>query len=176
MHDVGMPSKVSTDLATTATAQLPREESLGYQVNHLARLLESALRVRIAQQGVLPGVFPPLLALFEHDGLSQSELSSAVHIDQSTMALTVRRMERDGLVTRSPSRRDKRQTEVWLTEHARELRSTLIGRAIETNSLATQGVSDADLATVHQVLTQMIANLQYDSAGQTSSRVTKGTR
>ncbi|RFA11720.1 hypothetical protein B7R22_18195 [Subtercola boreus] len=157
-----MPSEIIAGSETTSTVQLPREESWGYQVNHLARLLEGALRDRIARHGVLPGAFAQLLALFERDGLSQSELSSAVHIDPSTMALTVRRMERDGLVTRSPSLRDRRQTEIRLTRHARELQSTLIGRAIEVNDLAKKGVDDADLAVVRRVLAQMIANLLND--------------
>jgi len=44
---------------------------MGYLVNHLARLLAGALRAPIAARGVVPGKFTQLLALDEHDGLTQ---------------------------------------------------------------------------------------------------------
>jgi DNA-binding MarR family transcriptional regulator len=137
---------------------------LGYQVNLLARLFESALRARIAPYGVVPGQFAQLLALFERDGVSQADLCKAVHIDQSTMALTLRRMERDGLITRVASQQDKRRTEIWLTSRARELRATLVACAQDGNAVATQGVSEVDLGTTRRVLSQMIQNLQADTS------------
>src|SRR5882757_4292236 len=79
-----------------------RRHSLGYQVNLLARLMEQALRRRIAVHGVVPGQFPALLALYEREGRTQSELCQLVRIEQSTMANTLNRMQRDGLVSRSP--------------------------------------------------------------------------
>lgn len=145
--------------AVVAPASLRRTHSLGYQVNHLARLLEAALRVRIAPHGVAPGQFAQLLALYERDGVSQSELCQAVHIDQSTMALTLRRMERDGLVSRRPSDLDGRRSEIWLTEHAGDLERTLAACARDANAVATAGVSEADLAVTDRVIAQMISNL-----------------
>lgn len=47
----------SSGVAVRPSAVLRRKRSLGYQVNHLARLLEAALRVRIAPHGVAPGQF-----------------------------------------------------------------------------------------------------------------------
>ena len=137
---------------------------MGYQVNLLARLFESALRARIAPHGVVPGQFAQLLALLERDGVSQADLCKAVHIDQSTMALTLRRMERDGLITRVASQQDKRRTEIWLTSRARELKATLIACAQDANAVATQGVSEVDIATTLRVLTQMIRNLQAETS------------
>lgn len=154
-----MPTIARRPPAHPDAPALRRTDSLGYQVNHLARLLEAALRLRIAPHGVAPGQFPPLLALYEQDGVSQSELCRAVQIDQSTMVLTLRRMERDALVTRRPSRQDRRRTEVWLTDRGRALEATLAACATETNAAATAGIGEADLATTQRVIAQLIANL-----------------
>ena len=132
---------------------------MGYQVNHLARLMEAALRAQIRPHGVAPGQFAQLLALYERDGVSQAELCEAVQIDQSTMALTLRRMERDGLVVRQTSQHDRRRSDVVLTDRARDLETTLAACAQDTNTLATQGISEADLAVAHRVIAQMIDNL-----------------
>lgn len=156
---LGMPTTPTVASANQATPLLRRTSSLGYQINHLARLLEAALRVRITPHGVAPGQFAQLLALYELDGLSQSDLCRAVQIDQSTMALTLRRMERDGLVSRQPSQQDRRRTEIRLTDRARELEATLVACAQDCNAVATTGVGEADLATTKRVIAQMIENL-----------------
>jgi DNA-directed RNA polymerase specialized sigma24 family protein len=70
---------------------LARQDSLGYQVNHLARLLEHRLRDRIAPLGVLPGQFAQMLTLYEADGLTQAELCDRVQVEQPTMANTLAR-------------------------------------------------------------------------------------
>lgn len=147
----GMPSK---------STELPREESLGYQVNHLARLLAAALRERIEPHGVVPGQFAQLLALLEQDGVSQSELCRQVQIDQSTMAHTLKRMERDGLISRSPDAADQRRAVIHLTPRVRELAPTLVGAAREVNAYAAAGVSPADMDTCMRVLAAAIDNLQ----------------
>ena len=147
----GMPSK---------STGLPREESLGYQVNHLARLLAAGLRERIEPHGVVPGQFAQMLALLERDGVSQSELCRQVQIDQSTMAHTLKRMERDGLISRSPDAADQRRVVIHLTPRARKLAPTLVGAAREVNAAAAAGVSRADLETCMRVLAAAIDNLQ----------------
>ena len=102
---------------------LRRHQSLGYQVNHAARLLEQELRRRIEALGVVPGQFAALLALYESDGVTQAELGDRVQIEQSTMTKTLVRMERDGLVSRAPDPHDRRRTLVRLTDHARGARA-----------------------------------------------------
>ncbi|MEU4363624.1 MarR family transcriptional regulator [Promicromonospora sp. NPDC023987] len=136
-----------------------RRTSLGYQVNHLARVFEAALRTQIAPFGVTPGQFPALLCLFEEDGLTQAEMCSRVQIAQPTMANTLRRMERDGLVTRTPSRQDGRSSQAWLTDRAREIEDDLvrIGRGI--NAAAAVGLSEAEAEALLKSISLMIGNL-----------------
>ncbi|MGO9159266.1 MAG: GNAT family N-acetyltransferase [Streptosporangiaceae bacterium] len=83
------------------TPQRPQPASRA-QVNRLARLFEAALRQRIAAHGVVPCQFPALLALFENDGRTQRELCDTASVDQPTMAKTLARMRRDGLVREEP--------------------------------------------------------------------------
>lgn len=152
MH--GMPSK---------STELPRGESLGYQVNHFARLLAAALRERIEPLGVVPGQFAQLLVLLERDGISQAELCREVQIDQSTMTHTLRRMERDGLVSRESDPADQRRSVIRLTPQARQLAPTLVDAARDVNALAAAGVSAPDLDTFMRVLATAIENLQGPS-------------
>lgn len=133
--------------------------SVGYQVNRLARLFEVALRERIAAYGVVPGQFPALLALFEQDGQTQRELCQVASVDQSTMAKTLARMRRDGLVREEPDAADGRRTRYHLTLRARDLEADLATAGYEVIALATQGIPADRLAAFDQALAEMADNL-----------------
>jgi DNA-binding MarR family transcriptional regulator len=141
-----------------------RDSSLGYQVNHAARLFAQALQRRIAPLGVVPGQFAQLLALFEVDGQTQRQLCEQVGIEQPTMANTLQRMERDGLIRRDPDPTDGRQARVVLTKRARDIERPLIAAARTVNATATRGLNAEDVATVLAALTRIIDNLEKDAA------------
>ncbi|TDO29810.1 DNA-binding MarR family transcriptional regulator [Kribbella sp. VKM Ac-2527] len=142
-----------------------REESLGYQVNHLARLLAQGLATRIAPYGVVPGQFAQLLALFEQDGLTQRELCDRVQIEQATMAKTLQRMQRDGLVNCVPDPDDRRRIRVHLTDQARAVEHDLIAAARSVNASATAGLTDAETANYLKLTARLIHNLEAGAEG-----------
>lgn len=145
-------------------APLRPASSVGYQVNRLTRLFEAALRARIAASGVVPGQFPALLALFEHDGRTQRELCDIASVDQSTMAKTLSRMRRDGLVDAELDPTDTRCTRYYLTLNARALESELAAAGHDVIAQATQGIPTARLAAFERTLADMAANLACPSA------------
>ena len=140
-----------------------RDTSLGYQVNHAARLFAQALHQRIAPLGVVPGQFAQLLALFEADGQTQRELCEQVGIEQPTMANTLQRMERDGLVRREPDPADGRRARVLLTDRARDLEGPLVAAARAVNATATRGLNAPEVAAVLAALPRIIDNLEKDA-------------
>jgi len=146
-------------LSPVSGAALARKASVGYQVNHLARLLAQALRERIEPLGVAPGQFAQLLALYEQDGLSQAELCARVRIEQPTMANTLARMQRDGLIDRVPDPADGRRALVMLTPRARELQDQLIAAARAVNITATRGLDQPQTTAFLAALGHAIKNL-----------------
>ena len=78
-----------------------RKESAAYLANLLAKGASRALQARADGAGFAPGQFPVLLELWSGDGLTQRELLDGLDIEQATMANTLSRMERDGLVSRT---------------------------------------------------------------------------
>ena len=152
-----------------ATGGFTRQSSLGYQVNHVARLLEAALHQRISPLGVVPGQFAQILALYEEDGLTQRQLCDLVRIEQPTMAKTLQRMERDLLIRREPDPGDGRRARVLLTAHARALRSDLVDAATAVNAAATKGLSDREVSEFMRTLARIIDNLETTSGRHAGS-------
>lgn len=65
--------------------------------------------------GLHPGQVPLLVALYREDGLSQKELVKRLSVKPSTVAVMIKRMERNGLLQRRSDDKDQRVTRICLT-------------------------------------------------------------
>jgi DNA-binding MarR family transcriptional regulator len=107
-----------------------RMDSAAYLASQLAKGFSRSLHQRAAGLGFSPGQFPILLELWSDDGLTQKQLLERVDIEQATMANTLSRMERDGLIERKPHPSDKRAQLVFLTAKASAMQTEAINAAI----------------------------------------------
>lgn len=128
-----------------ATPRFERRESLGYLVNQLARTFARALEARLARHGVALGQFPLLLILWEEERLTQSEIARRLGFEQPTVANTLRRMERDGLVDTEADPANRRHVLIVLTAKGRALERALTAEARAVNEAASEGWSAAEL-------------------------------
>lgn len=115
--------------------------SPGYLTNHLARLFAAGLQKRIKPLGLSTGIFPIMLQLWEREGLTQKELVERLSIEQATMANSLMRMERDGLIERRGDGDDGRVKRYWLTERGRSLHAPAVMAAKEQNAEALEGLT-----------------------------------
>ena len=134
-----------------------KDQSAGYLANHMARLFARGLTTRIKPLGLTTGTFPALLELWEKDGLTQKELVLRLDIEQATMANTLARMERDGLIVRKKDISDGRVQRVWLTDCARDLRGPAIEAARAENAAALSGLSEDEQRQLIALMQKVIA-------------------
>lgn len=145
-----------------------KDSSAGYLANHMARLFASCLQRRIRPLGLSTGQFPALVELWARDGQTQKELVRALDIEQATLAYTLARMERDGLILRRPSEEDGRVQEIFLTEKARRLEDQAIGSALAVNEEALAGFSETEKAQFLGFMQRAIEAMQSADARHTS--------
>lgn len=119
-----------------------KDQSAGYLANHMARIFAQGLTARIKPLGLTTGTFPALLELWDTDGLTQKQLTERLDIEQATMANTLARMERDGLIVRKKDANDGRAQRIWLTDRARNLRDPAIAAAQEENAMRLAGLTE----------------------------------
>ncbi|UWR09628.1 MarR family winged helix-turn-helix transcriptional regulator [Sulfitobacter mediterraneus] len=137
-----------------------KENSAGYLVNHMARLFAKGLQDRIAPLGIVIGQFPILLELWQKDGVSQRELLAKLDIEQATLANTLNRMERDGLIKRTKHPADARAQQIWLTKQALQLRDDAYQSAQDQNRAALGALNDAEQAQLIDFMRRIIAGLR----------------
>ncbi|RLQ88972.1 MarR family winged helix-turn-helix transcriptional regulator [Notoacmeibacter ruber] len=134
--------------------------SAGYLANHMARLFFHALQRNIAALDLAPAQFMTLLELWEEDGLTQAELVERLDVEQATMANTLKRMERDGLIERKPHPVDRRSRKNCLTERGRNLQKPATEAATSVNEIALQGLNPWERTALIELMRNTISNLQ----------------
>jgi MarR family transcriptional regulator, transcriptional regulator for hemolysin len=143
-----------------------RERILGLAVNTLGRNITWSLGQRTARHGVFPGVNPVIAWLMQLSESTQSELTRLIGIEQPTMALTLRRMERDGLIARSPDPTHGRRTTVKLTAKGRKLSELMRSAAHEVEKVATKGLTKSEVDEFFRIANTMTKNLNAQRYGR----------
>lgn len=139
-----------------------KNSSAGYLANHMARLFAAGLLRRIKPLGLATGQFPALLALWQKEGQTQKDLVGLLDIEQATLANTLSRMERDGLILRKPCEEDGRVQRIHLTEHARGLKDEAVAAAMAQNAVALSGFSEEETAQFLDFMRRAITAMQND--------------
>ncbi len=137
-----------------------KQNSAGFLANHMARLFASALHRRIAPLGIAPAQFMVLLELWQRDERTQADLTAVLAVEQATMANTLARMERDGLIHKRPSETDKRSKLICLTPMALTLQEAAVGAASGVNAGALDGFSQQEQQQFLALMARVIRNLQ----------------
>jgi DNA-binding MarR family transcriptional regulator len=146
------------------SAPLDRTRSAGYLTNWAARLFARRIDQRLRNLGVSSGQLPVFFALAGGKRMTQKELARAAAIEQPTMAATLARMERDGLIERTTNPDDGRSALIALTaaaaRKARAVREAI--DAVNREALAGLGAADAEafLATLQKVIAALERNGQ----------------
>ena len=128
--------------------------------NWAARLFARAIDQRLKAIGVSSGQLPVFFALAGGKALSQKELARLAAIEQPTMASTLARMERDGLIERKPDPDDGRSSLVSLSATARQKAGLVMQAITEINAGALEALTETERAAFLDSLAKIIAALE----------------
>ncbi|MRX51302.1 MarR family transcriptional regulator [Paracoccus sp. S-4012] len=153
-----MSSKSNQPLLSTS-------ESFGHNLRMSNQLIQRDLSAQLARMGLGIGQWFALRALWEGDGLTQTELAQKSGIAGPAMVATVRNLLNAGLVTRHRPKGDRRKYVIVLTDRGRALERPALESALEANAVALSGVDPQDVAACLRVLRAAQQNLQAAAEG-----------
>ncbi|MNZ60163.1 Organic hydroperoxide resistance transcriptional regulator [compost metagenome] len=99
-----------------------------------------------------------MLVLWEQDGITVGDISARMLTDPGSLTPLLKRLEGEGLLTRTRSSADERVVELHLTEKGRKLREQAEG--IPACILEAAGQSIEDLVSLRDELVALRSNLQ----------------
>jgi DNA-binding MarR family transcriptional regulator len=136
------------------------QNSAGHLISRTARVLSRMADSRLRDLGVAAGQIPVFAVLQDGSSLSQTALARIARVEQPTMAATLARMERDGLIRREPDPADGRGSLVRLTPAALAkgpaIKMALCGLGEE----ALSGFNETERALLADMLQRIVANLE----------------
>ncbi len=153
--------KRSAGTRTSAAASPLTLDNLGFLLAKTSQRWNELLYGRFVAAGfpeVRPAYGSLLIPLYEEDGLRQGELARRARLSKQTLTTMARALERDGLVERRIDPSDARATQIFLTEHAYELRPVAEQVLNEVEALVAAALTAHARETLKTWLRQ-IANL-----------------
>lgn len=139
---------------------LPTTDSFGHNLRQSHRLIQRDLINRISGLGLNIGEWYALRALWETDGLTQTELASKAGVAGAAMVASVRQLLVRGLVSRQRPANDGRKFIITLTQKGWDLERPAIEAAVAANRLALTGIPADNVELCLQVLRIAQDNLQ----------------
>ena len=140
------------------------DDRLAHLVKDATRALVRALQMRLAEHEVSFGHWTFLRILWEHDGLTQRELSEEVGVMEPTTFAALKAMEQLGYVERRRLADNRKNVYVFLTPRGRALKEKLVPLAEDVNRVAVTGLDPADVVRTRKLLIALIENLARDEA------------
>jgi len=159
---VSRDKHVSPPLMSRNWREAVPNDRLAHLVKDLLRSIVRCLQIRLADHSVSYGYWAFLRVLWEHDGITQRELSEFVGVSEPTAYSALRAMESLGYITRQKLPSNLRNICVCLTPEGRALKSKLIPLAEELNAVAIRGIPPRNIAIFRQTMIAMIKNLEQD--------------
>jgi DNA-binding MarR family transcriptional regulator len=137
---------------------------VSYAIFAMARTHRAIAAAQLAKLGLFPGQEIILIQLAASDGLSQKTLVETLSVNHATVAKTIGRMEKAGLVQRRVSEQDRRVSLVYLTPAGRSLHDDVIAVWRELETLTSGDLTAAERAAL-LAATEKIRDAMSRAAG-----------
>jgi len=135
-----------------------------FWINHISRLLMHEFEARLRPLGFGMAYLPVVILLEEQGPLLQKHLVEAIRVEQPTMAALLSRMERDGIVIKTPHPSDRRSSHFALSPEARQRVPEAKRVLEEIADRALCGLAPNEKSDLFAMLRRIAANLGEERA------------
>jgi len=149
--------------------QLDAENSLGFLVSDIARMLREQFNGTAQSVGLTLAQARTLLHLARNEGISQVSLAQILEVQPITLLRQIDRLEEAGLVRRRPNPSDRRAQQLYLTPAAEPLLETISEMGSALTDQAFAGFDDERRTLALRLLQQIKHNLSTKAANADSS-------
>lgn len=135
---------------------------------NIMKLHRSILEQRLNKTGVYRSQQQILRILMEHSNASQKEIAEFLHVSPSTIAVSVKKLEKGGYITRIVDQSDNRFNKLGLTEAGKDIveHSRIFFRNVENQMF--DGFTEEEYAIMEGYLDRVYQNLSQLTAEKTT--------
>lgn len=129
-------------------------------VNEASYLYGEFIREELERIGMKLSYRHIMNPLMTHDSLTQLELVKITGLKAPTISISLRNMERDGIVRREKNITDRRETHVYITDKGKKMYAKALEILDKAEGTMLKGLNDKELQEMRKVLNKMIANFK----------------
>lgn len=124
------------------------DNQLCFRLYTASRLITQAYHPLLSEQGLTYPQYLVLLVLWEKDAQPVNDIAKRLLLETNTVTPLLKRMESEGILTRTPGKKDARQMIVKLTQKGRGLQDKLmnvpetVGSAVLCETVTPDAVPD----------------------------------
>jgi DNA-binding MarR family transcriptional regulator len=153
---------MTTAEASPSSQPFTIDGQLCFALHSASRAMTACYRQGLEDLGLTYSQYAVMLVLWQHDAVSMGSLCEQLHLDSGTLSPLLKRLEKQGRVTRRRRPEDERTLEIACTEQGRALREQARGVQREVE-LAT-GMDGAELTALREQLAELAERLRTATA------------
>jgi DNA-binding MarR family transcriptional regulator len=113
---------------------------------------------KFSRFGIGAGQYLFLLNLYNHDGITQEELTEKVRLDKATTARAIKKLEDEGYVKRIKKENDKRAYKLEITEKATQIKEEVYSIMNEWEAKIRSCLTDEESQELMNLLSKLSKN------------------
>lgn len=152
-----MPVSGNEDENKDAPHSMRRSVMISYMKT--MKLHRCILEMRLKNTGVYRSQHQILMILTEHTNLSQKELAERLYVSTATIAVSVKKLEQGGYITRIMDQNDNRMNKLCLTEQGRHMVEISREYFMSVETRMFHDFSKEELAVMEQFMNRIYNNL-----------------
>lgn len=102
------------------------------------------------------GLYPLLINAYKNEGISQEELASRVHVNESTITRNLDKLEKKGLITRTP---EKRKKIIQVTSEGRKIAQKVLDYDEKWDDIIRKNLTDEEFQDFKKSLIKICEDL-----------------
>lgn len=138
------------------------DQSIGFVLNDVARLLRRTFNRRVNELELTQAQWQALAHISRREGLKQSQLADILEVQPISVARLIDRMETAGWVERRRDAKDRRAINLYLTDKCEPILKKMQKIASEVRAQALAGIPEKDQQLMMERLLTMRRNLCDD--------------
>lgn len=148
--------------ATNNNSLMVQENESIKSVNEASYLFGAYVCQELERIGMRYSYRHVMKPLMENESLTQLELVKITELKAPTISITLRNMEREGIVRREKNDNDRRETHVYITEKGKKMYAKVLAALDKAEKAMLKGLTDKELKALRSTLDKMSANLRAE--------------
>ena len=131
---------------------------LCFALHSASRAMTACYRQGLEELGLTYSQYAVMLVLWQHEAVSMGSLCDQLHLDSGTLSPLLKRLEKQGRVTRRRRPEDERTLEIACTDEGRALREK--ARDVQQGVEEATGLDGGQLTALREQLDELAGRLR----------------